>query len=102
MVAKFLPHIQLYYSRRRTGAQGCKRGPAQIQKALDLVELNPRPCTADKSQRLNVVLAILQEAAVRPSGSAAARRCVHSNRSTVDAEADPLCAGAQLHKACNY
>jgi len=98
-VAKFSPHIDQFFFQAPT--HRCARlqaRPSQIQEALNLAEFESQALrTADKSQCLNVVFAVLPEAARCPSWSRQqGAALIESNR--VDAEANPLCDGANLHK----
>jgi len=79
---------------RRTRLQAI---PAQIQETSDLAEFESQTLyAADKSQRLDIVFAILAEAPLRPrrpwqQGIA----LVEANR--VNAKPNPLCDESNLH-----
>src|SRR5260370_17449383 len=97
-VGKFPLYIdQLFFQSAAHRGTRLQASPSQIQEASDLAEFESQTLHAtDKSQRLDIVLAVLSETALRSRGSRhQGVALVEPNR--INAEADPFPNCADLH-----
>src|SRR5229473_4751126 len=97
-VGKFPLYIdQLFFQPAAHRGTRLQASPSQIQEASDLAEFESQTLYAtDKSQRLDIVLAVLPETALRSRGSRQQGvTLVEPNR--INAEADPFPHCADLH-----
>src|SRR5260370_31541262 len=97
-VGKFPLYIdQLFFQSAAHRGTRLQASPSQIQEPSDLAEFESKTLYAtDKSQRLDIVLAVLPETALRSRGSRQEGvALVEPNR--INAETDPLPNCADLH-----
>src|SRR5713226_2017339 len=92
-------HIEEFFFQSAThGRARFQAGASQIQETSDLAEFESETLHAtDKSQRLDVALAVLAEAPLRPRGLAQqGAALVEPNR--INAEPNLFCDDANLHR----